>query len=686
MVANHYIGLVVCRFLLPALHISIVLEKPTKADRREALAMLPLELNDAYAGMLARIQKSARSPHPASNLGMRVLMWLHLATRPLLLKELQHALAVVLEEGKRGNVDLDKDQIPTQKRLLDCCLGLVIVDEETMTVRFVHYTLEGFFERDDHSIRYFPDHHKLAAQICLTYLNFNGLPADYMEVCESDEYAIEARRLDYPPDNLDPPLKIRNELFGRFTFLDYAANHWGQHAAQPGCSEAVEVLAMKLLRDKSGRGYPHIALLVLQRSLDAKYMIVRGLNEAVVGMHAAGYFGLESYMIELGKDYGWDPEDDRGRTPLSWAAALGHEGVVRLLAGRVGVQADSKDFIWQRTPLSWAAGGGHEAVVRLLVAREDVAADSKDGDGQTPLAYAADSGHEAVVRLLVAREDVAADSKNEDGQTPLACAAGGGHEAVVRLLVARGDVAADSKANYGQTPLACAAESGQEAVVRLLVAREDVAADSKNDYGQTPLSLAASCGHEAVVRLLVVRGDVAADSKDKDGRTPLSWAAGGAHEAVVQLLLGREDVDANAEDNNGRTPLSWAAEGGHEAVVRLLVARGDVAADSKDNNGRTPLSRAAGRGCEAVVGLLVARGEVAADSKDNDGQTPLSWAACWGNEAVVRLLLGREDVDANLEDNRGMTPLSWATISPLGMPIKKVIIRLLGDHLRRSAS
>ena len=111
----------------------MVLEKPTKAARREALADLPLKLNDAYAGMLARIQDSSRSPHLTGNLGMQVLMWLHLATRPLRLKELQHALAVVLEEGKRGNVDLDEDQIPTQKRLLDSCIGLVIVDEETLT-------------------------------------------------------------------------------------------------------------------------------------------------------------------------------------------------------------------------------------------------------------------------------------------------------------------------------------------------------------------------------------------------------------------------------------------------------------------------------------------------------------------------------------------------------------------------
>jgi len=171
---------------------------------------------------------------------MRVLMWLHLATRPLHLNELQHALAVVLEEGKRGSTYLDEDKIPTQKRLLDCCLGPVIVDEETMTVRFVHYTLEEYFKRDTHSITYFPGHHKLAAQICLTDLNFHKLGAVNAPEVEADN------------------------LFQQFAFLDYAANHWGRYA---GCSEGVEVLAMEILRRKRGRAYPHVALPVLYEGL-----------------------------------------------------------------------------------------------------------------------------------------------------------------------------------------------------------------------------------------------------------------------------------------------------------------------------------------------------------------------------------------------------------------------------------
>jgi ankyrin repeat protein len=69
--------------------------------------------------------------------------------------------------------------------------------------------------------------------------------------------------------------------------------------------------------------------------------------------------------ILLQNSFHQDPRDNRGRTPLSWAAGNGHEAVVRLLVERDDVEADSKDQ-GGRTPLSWAAGNWHEAVVRLL--------------------------------------------------------------------------------------------------------------------------------------------------------------------------------------------------------------------------------------------------------------------------------------------------------------------------------
>ena len=153
------------RFLLPTLHIKMVLEMPTKFKRREALETLPDDLNVSFQGIITRIQAY---PAIQADLGMRVLMWLHFAYRPLKLVELQHALAV-----EKSHTEFNEDNILPRKALLDYCLGLVLVDEETSTVRFVHYTLEEYFRK--YASDQFPNGCSYIAETCLTYLNFGKI-------------------------------------------------------------------------------------------------------------------------------------------------------------------------------------------------------------------------------------------------------------------------------------------------------------------------------------------------------------------------------------------------------------------------------------------------------------------------------------------------------------------------------
>jgi ankyrin repeat protein len=53
-------------------------------------------------------------------------------------------------------------------------------------------------------------------------------------------------------------------------------------------------------------------------------------------------------------------DTEYGRTPLSWAAENGHEGVVKMLLERKDVNPNQADTEYGRTPLSWAAERGHE--------------------------------------------------------------------------------------------------------------------------------------------------------------------------------------------------------------------------------------------------------------------------------------------------------------------------------------
>ncbi|ELQ33828.1 hypothetical protein OOU_Y34scaffold00870g5 [Pyricularia oryzae Y34] len=98
---------------------------------------------------------------------------------------------------------------------------------------------------------------------------------------------------------------------------------------------------------------------------------------------------------------------------------------------KVEVDAKSKN---SRTPLSWAAAKGHEIVVRMLLDTHKVDVDAKDGNGRTPLLRAAEEGHETVVRMLLDTGKVDVDAKDDEGGTPLLWAAARGHEAVSEAL------------------------------------------------------------------------------------------------------------------------------------------------------------------------------------------------------------------------------------------------------------
>ena len=421
------------RFLLPTLHVKMILEMPTKSQRREALVILPTDLYNSFRGIMTRIQGR---PNASSELGMRVLMWLHFAYRPLNLVELQHALAV-----KTGHTEFDSDNIPSQKALLDCCLGLAIVDEETLTVRFVHFTLEEYF-RDNFRIE-FPNGYSSIAETCLTYLTFGNL----RQHCTT--------------------LESLNEMIANYPFLHYAALYWGTYVKKQH-NNSVTKLARILVEHKSER--PPCAIQTLYLEIDQRnrgWFCPKNLAQKFSGIHATAYFGLGDNVVNFCQV---ELKDDTGRTPLSWAAGTGHKAVVRLLVERDGVDINSRDSKHERTPLIWAAFKGDEAVVRLLIERDDVDLNAKDSGGNTALTLAAYNGHEAVVSLLIERDDVEINAKNKRGKTAFILAAYNGHEAIVRLLIERDDIEINAKDNEGMTALIWAVSRGYEAVVQLLIA------------------------------------------------------------------------------------------------------------------------------------------------------------------------------------------------------------------------
>ena len=372
-------------------------------------------------------------------LAMRVLWWIAFTTRPLTTLELQHALAV--EIGER---EIDEENLPEIEDMVSVCAGLVIVDEESGTIRLVHYTTQEYFERT--RIEWFPDAQTDIATICVTYLSFDTFDTGFCQTNEEFESRLEL-----------------NPLYG------YAARNWGHHAHTAPAE--LELLINDLSESQAKVSSCSQAMLAKKnRSYwDCSYSQVIPKN--MTGAHLAAYFGLRNVMLALLKNgHDLDLSDTFCRTPLLLAAESGHKAVMELLLTQASVNPDSKDGLG-RTPLSAAAEYGRGAAVGLLLAQGGVDPDSKDNSGRTPLSVAAEYGHEAVVKLLLAQDRVNPDSRDKHLWTPLSWAARNGHEAVAKLLLAQDGVDPDSKDNFGQTPLSMARKNGHGAVVGLLQSR-----------------------------------------------------------------------------------------------------------------------------------------------------------------------------------------------------------------------
>ena len=549
-----------------------VLDDATVHQRRQTLHKMTngFGLEDAYSATLYRIREQKGN---RVKLGMEALMWISCSKRPLKADELCQALAVEVR-----TTDINVHNAPSIRTLLSCTLGLVTINEQSSTVRLVHFTLQEYLAAH---LNLFITPHSIIAEICLTYLNFRS-------ICNL------STSFDTIPSTMP--------------FLHYASCCWGFHAKKH-VTEGVKQLALRLLQ----RDVDHISAGILlrektvgflslkERCLD-RHPDVRGFT----GLHCIAYMGITEIAISMVDMKVWD------------------------LNGR-----DSKGA----TPLIWALKSGNPTLAKLLLEQGDLDPTLSDKQGLTPLAHAANSGYRDVVELLLQRRNVNPDSSDIDSRTPLSYAAGCGHGGIVKILLGQGDVNPDSSGYRGRTPLSYAAESGHEGIVKILLGRGDVNPDSSGYRGRTPLSYATESGHEGIVKILLERGDVNPDSPEKFyGRTPLSYAAESGHEGIVKILLGQGDVNPDWSDYRGRTPLSYASESGREGIMKILLERGDVNSDSSDKYGRTPLSYAAASRHEGIMNILLERGDVDPDSLDNDGVTPLQYAHVAKSFGVVSLL------------------------------------------------
>ncbi|KAI5789357.1 hypothetical protein FPQ18DRAFT_411802 [Pyronema domesticum] len=136
---------------------------------------MPTKLETAFESTISRIKKQKLE---RSMQAIDVLEWTFLVKRLLTGIELRHALPVTIEPGRMQpgklplayNETLDWENFPSQKSLIDWCLGLVIIDDETFTVRLVHKSLHDYLTRLHQDGEILTNGNRKIAYTCLQYM------------------------------------------------------------------------------------------------------------------------------------------------------------------------------------------------------------------------------------------------------------------------------------------------------------------------------------------------------------------------------------------------------------------------------------------------------------------------------------------------------------------------------------
>ena len=176
------------RFLLAHLYLNSLMKKTTEYDIRNALERLPTgceAYDQAYEEAMVRIEN--QDPD-GKELAKRILLWIVCARRPLMTRELQHALAV-----KTGDYKFNAERQPDLEDVVSVCAALVTIDEESGIIRLIHYTTQEYFERTQE--RWFLNAETNITTICVTYLSFRDFENGF---CQTDDEFKERLRFNPP--------------------------------------------------------------------------------------------------------------------------------------------------------------------------------------------------------------------------------------------------------------------------------------------------------------------------------------------------------------------------------------------------------------------------------------------------------------------------------------------------------
>ncbi|CAK6433785.1 unnamed protein product [Pipistrellus nathusii] len=360
---------------------------------------------------------------------------------------------------------------------------------------------------------------------------------------------------------------------------------------------------------------------------------------------------------------------ERGAEPEAGAEPAGAEAAGPGAAAAAGapVPVDCSDEAGN-TALQFAAAGGHEPLVRFLL-RRGASVNSRNHYGWSALMQAARFGHVSVAHLLL---DHGADvnAQNRLGARVLTVASRGGHLGVVKLLLEAGAFV-DHHTPSGEQPAAAAAaadsrnellditalmaaiQHGHEAVVRLLLEWGADPNHAARTVGWSPLMLAALIGRLGVAQQLVEKG-ANPDHLSVLEKTAFEVALDRKHRDLADYLDSLTTVRPKTDEEKRRPDIFHALKMGNFQLVKEIADEDPNHVNLVNGDGATPLMLAAVMGQLPLVQLLVER-HAEVDKQDSvHGWTALMQATYHGNKEIVKYLLN-QGADVTLRAKNGYT-------------------------------
>ena len=330
--------------------------------------------------------------------------------------------------------------------------------------------------------------------------------------------------------------------------------------------------------------------------------------ESKTPLHDILYSNTSHYLLQLKEllTDGADPNESQDGAPFLISAIKNREpfAIIQLLLSRHANihTADQKG----RTPLHYAAASeNEELIIALSNNSQKVDINAHDKEDKTPLYYAAEINDENAVALLLAHgahSDEALyhaiDKKKYALVDRLQCYYHANMNiGLLYAILTKNADAIDTLATYFKVDInkgllyAIRLQNYDAIKTFLTKFNANIFATNKKRIPLLHYAAATGCDLNALLN-----PTINVNTQDAANNTPLIYAAGNQHEHNVDILVENYHANVNIQNNKGQTALHCAvmqknAEQRNKQIVANLIRHG-ARIDIADENGKTSLDLA----------------------------------------------------------------------------------------------